>query len=74
MYKVDNNKIIITNLKDFNIVQILDCGQIFRYGISGNKAIVYSQDKKAEIITEVDKVVIKTDDVEYFINFFCSII
>lgn len=70
MYKIEKTKIIITNLNDFNIVQILDCGQIFRYTINGNSATVYSKDKMATISTFEDRVEIETDSIEYFINFF----
>lgn len=70
IYSIKDNKIIIHNLKDFNIVQILECGQIFRFSINGNYAVVNSKDKQAEIITENNQATIKTNDVEYFINFF----
>ena len=69
-YVKSSNKITIYDLNDFNAKQILDCGQIFRYTINDNIAIVHSQDKQATITTEVDKVVILTKDVDYFENFF----
>ena len=69
-YIKNKNEIIITDLSNFNIVQILDCGQIFRYTIDGNIAKVYSKNKFALIVTETNRVVIKTDDVDYFENFF----
>ena len=43
----DKNKIIILNPTDFNVVQTLECGQIFRFQIKGNEAKVYSQNKMA---------------------------
>ena len=64
------NEIIITNTEEFNIVQILDCGQIFRYSINGNEAVVYSKDKMAKVLTEQNCVKILTSDVEYFERFF----
>lgn len=70
IYSIENNKIIINNLQDFNINHILDCGQIFRYEINNNEAKVYSLDKFAKIKTFLNKVEIKTDDVGYFVNFF----
>lgn len=69
-YKKSNDRIEIYGLEDFNIVQILNCGQIFRYSIDGDTAVVYSKDKKAVIKTLNDKVVILTDDVDYFEDFF----
>ena len=69
-YFKEKNKITILNTKDFNIVQILECGQIFRFNIDGNVSVVYSKDKKAEIITKEDKIEILTNDIDYFENFF----
>jgi len=69
-YIKENNKIIIMGTEDFNIVQILECGQIFRFNIKENFAVVYSKDKKAEIKTGIDKVEISTNDVDYFEYFF----
>ncbi|MBR1987574.1 MAG: DNA-3-methyladenine glycosylase 2 family protein [Clostridia bacterium] len=65
-----NKKIIVYDLKDFNIKQTLECGQIFRFNIEGNNAIVYSQDKMAKLTTYEDRIEIETKDVEYFVQFF----
>ena len=69
-YKKINNKIIIEDLMQFNIEQILDCGQIFRYFIQGNIAEVVSTDKYARITTYDKWVEIESDDIEYFEHFF----
>lgn len=69
-YEKKQNEIFIYDLNDFNIKQILECGQIFRYQIKEDKAYVFSKDKKAEILTYQNLVVIKTNDVDYFENFF----
>lgn len=69
-YKIEKNKIIVEDLSQFNIKQILECGQIFRFEIAENIAKVYSLDKLAVINTYGDRVEIETEDVEYFINFF----
>ena len=69
-YVKTENQIIIYELEDFNIKQILECGQIFRYNINEDNAVVYSKDKKADIKTEKDKVIITSDDIDYFENFF----
>ena len=69
-YLVENNKIRIKDLSQFNIVQILECGQIFRFEKNGNCASVFSLDKFAKVKTYNDRVEIETNDVEYFINFF----
>ena len=70
MYSVEKNKIIIKDLSNFNIVQTLDCGQIFRYKIQESNAVVYSKDKRAMIKTKENYIEIETDDIDYFVNFF----
>lgn len=69
-YIKNKDSIVILNLEDFNAKQILDCGQIFRYTIDENVAVVHSKDKQAKIITEKEKIIISTQDVDYFENFF----
>lgn len=69
-YIKNKNEIIITNPQDFNVKQTLDCGQIFRYTIEDNIAKVYSKDKFANIVSTANEIIIKTDDVDYFENFF----
>lgn len=70
--KVVKNKdsIVVYNPEDFNVVQTLECGQIFRFNIEGNLATVYSKDKRAKLYTYNDRIEIKTSDVDYFYNFF----
>ena len=69
-YKKLNGRIVISDLTEFNINQILDCGQIFRYNISGTTAEVVSIDKYARIVTYDNKIEILSDDLEYFEHFF----
>lgn len=69
-YIKTKNEIVIKDLKQFNIKHILDCGQIFRYQINKDIAVVYSKDKKAVVKTYDDKVVIESLDVDYFEKFF----
>lgn len=71
MFLISNNSILINNINDFVASHILECGQIFRYKkISTEHYIVFSKDKKCEIIQEKDSTKIICDDVDYFINFF----
>lgn len=70
MIKVEKDKIVITDTNDFNVVQTLDCGQIFRYVINDNIAYVYSKDKMAKLTTYNDRIEIESDDIDYFYNFF----
>ncbi len=68
---VEKNSIIITDLSSFDIRQILDCGQIFRYSKMGEGLYrVYSSDKTCMVEQTSEKAVITTDDIEYFYNFF----
>lgn len=69
-YIKTKNQIIIKDLQDFNINQILDCGQIFRYVIEDDTAVVYSKNKRAIIKTNQQDVVILSEDTDYFENFF----
>ena len=63
-------KIIIYEPTDFNIKQTLECGQIFRFNIEKDFAVVFSKDKMAKIFTFEDCIEIETEDVEYFYQFF----
>lgn len=69
-YVTKDEKIIIKSLEDFNVLDILSCGQIFRYKKIGEDFVVYSKDKKATIKSNNDSVEIITKDVNYFINYF----
>ena len=69
-YTKNINEIIVYGTQSFNIKQTLDCGQIFRYHIEDDNAVVYSKDKRAVVKTEQNKIIILTDDVDYFENFF----
>lgn len=69
-YKITKGKIEIFDLEDFNVLQTLDCGQIFRFKIDKNTAVVYSQDKRAILNSYENKIEILTDDTKYFEHFF----
>ncbi len=61
----------ITDTKNFNVRDTLECGQIFRYKQLGENSFgVYSQDKYAVLTTEGDTVTVQSDDCEYFADFF----
>lgn len=69
-YTMTDNDIIIKDTKDFDIRQILDCGQIFRYFKTGeNRYEVYSKDKRCEVVQD-GVAVIRSDDKEYWEKFF----
>lgn len=69
-YTLEKDKIVIIGKEDYNPKHIFECGQIFSYKKEGSKYIVYSQDKKAEVI-EFDKGYnIITSSPEWFEIFF----
>lgn len=64
-------EIIELSTKDFDIRQILDCGQIFRYEkINEGKYFVYSLDKRCLVEQKDDCVKIYSKDKEYFWHYF----
>lgn len=64
-------EIIELSTKDFDIRQILDCGQIFRYEkIDEGKYFVYSLDKRCLVEQKDDCVKIYSKDKEYFWHYF----
>ena len=70
-YSIERNKIIIEDLKEFDITQILECGQVFSYKkIAGKKFEVYSSDKRAVVEQLCDRAIITTADPAYFENYF----
>ena len=59
---MENEYIIVDDLKDFDIRQILDCGQIFRYVKTGEgEYTVYSRDKRLKVAQDEQKAVIYGD-------------
>lgn len=69
----NSNSIIITDLKDFNIRHILDCGQIFRYfRLEDGSYEVYTDDKRCFVKEDGEKAVITFDEgqKDYFRRYF----
>ncbi len=65
-----SNKIIVDEPTDFDVIQTLCCGQIFRYVIDGNTAKVFSKDKMATLSFTSQRIEIVSTDIDYFFNFF----
>lgn len=71
IYKLENNKIIVTDKSQFNPEHILECGQVFRFGKDKNgNYFVMSKNHKATIIETAETYEIICDDNDYFINYF----
>ncbi len=67
-YKVDNNKIILTQ-KDFDIKQILECGQSFRFTEISNNSFRIIAKNKVIIVTSInDTITIENCTEEDFLN------
>ena len=70
-YKVLDDKIVVFDKDCFNAKHILECGQIFRYKqLDNGDYIVFSGDKKAQILEKQNCYEIVCSDVFYFENFF----
>lgn len=66
----EKNRIVVEDENDFDIKQILECGQVFSFYKKDNGYIVTSMDKVAHITLCGDKTIIDTSDVDYFYNYF----
>ena len=70
-YETKKDEIIIFDLSEFDITQILECGQIFSYDkLEENHFFVYSADKVCEVVQNEKSAHIFTKNVDYFANFF----
>lgn len=78
IYKIEKDKIVVTDLSQFCIKHILECGQVFRFkrlqelesqGIKYAYEVI-SLNKKALIYEYENKADIVTNDVNYFVNYF----
>ena len=64
-----NNSMVIKGIKNFNIKQILECGQCFRWErITDNNYIVVANRRVIEIIQNGDEVTIENCNMEEFNN------
>ncbi len=66
----EKGRIVVESENDFDIKQILECGQIFSFYKKENGYIVTSMEKVAYITIFGNKTIIETQNVDYFYNFF----
>ena len=64
------DKIIIENSSEFNIKELLECGQVFSYELVGSEYFVISLDKYAEITLKEKETVIRSKNIDFFYNYF----
>ena len=69
-YEILSDKIILERSPDFSIKEILESGQIFRFGQTKDFWWCASLDKYAKIYEFKDRIEIRTTDPLYFENFF----
>ena len=69
-YNKGKDYIEIFGKNDFDIKQILECGQVFSYQENEDCFLVYSGDKKAKVTETYRGYIIKTDSPDYFENYF----
>ncbi len=70
-YTLERDKILIEDTKDFDIMHILECGQVFTYKKNGEYDYdVYSLDNFANVKLVDGKYVILTQNPKYFVNYF----
>ncbi len=69
-YTKENVGIRIYSKEEFNPEHILECGQVFCYKKDGEIYKVFPNSYYAEIIEENNSYFIKTDNIDYFINYF----
>ena len=69
-YRILRDGIKILDKDDFDIVDILYCGQIFSFEKQDEKYVVYSLDKRCDVVEEDKGYRLITNDVAYFENFF----
>ena len=71
IYKLENNVIKVYDKSQFNPKHILECGQVFRFGIDkNNNYYVISKGNKATIIEKDNYYEIISNDANYFIEYF----
>ena len=68
--KIKTNEYICVSKKDFNLVQTLECGQVFSYSKQKDCFVVQSSDKICFITESENEYLIKTTTTDYFINYF----
>ncbi|MBE7074005.1 MAG: 8-oxoguanine DNA glycosylase [Clostridiales bacterium] len=69
-YEITIEGIKVYDKSQFNIAHIFECGQVFCFENVGEKYISYPQNHYAEIEENKDFYLIKTKNVDYFVNYF----
>ncbi len=71
LYTVTADGIVIHDTSQFAVRDIVESGQLFRYNYNNDgDCIIFSQDKICILKDKIDYVIIETNEVDYFINYF----
>ncbi|MGI6213913.1 MAG: DNA-3-methyladenine glycosylase family protein [Christensenellales bacterium] len=69
-YYTQSGRIVVENTLDFFVPHILDSGQVFRYAYHKDCCQLMSKNLICILKSEKNRVIIETDDPDYFINYF----
>lgn len=71
LFLYDLDMVFKISAEYFNIKKTLECGQVFRYKKTGeNSYVVFSLDKKCELLQKDGYVCLKSEHIDYFIEYF----
>lgn len=70
IYSVLNDKITVYDTSQFNIEQILNSGQIFRYSGDGKNFKIIAKNTICHLKYDMGSVIIKSSNVDFAVNFF----
>lgn len=68
--RINESCIEVIDTEQFVSEHILDCGQVFRYRNNGDCHTIWAEDKICLLQKANNCVTIKSDDIDYFINYF----
>lgn len=69
-YSILNNQIVINDLSQFNIEQILESGQVFRFSGENNNYKIIAKNVICHLKYECDRAIIGSSDIEFAKKFF----
>lgn len=69
-YSIQNDKITIYDISQFNIKQILDSGQVFRYEQENNNYKIIAKNVISYLNYDNDRAIIISSDTDFAINYF----
>ena len=70
IFKEYENYIEIIDSESFDIVDILECGQIFRYKKTLNGFKIYAKDQEIEVSCQKDSIKIFAQNLDFVKNYF----